>query len=60
MDDINPPRPPINKKQPLKPPAKARKDKPYPMPRVLDDEVVRKMPITAKQLGRIKTMYGIK
>ena len=60
------------KKAPLKPPTKG-KDKPYRMPRILpgkpgspkpgietDERVYRTMPITEKQLGSIKKMYGIK
>jgi hypothetical protein len=47
------------KKKPLKPPVKS-KNKPYPMPRITDDRIIRTMPITEKQLGTIKKMYGIK
>jgi|688.fasta_scaffold733499_4 hypothetical protein len=47
------------KKAPLKPPTKG-KDKPYRMPRITDDRIIRTMPITEKQLGSIKKMYGIK
>jgi hypothetical protein len=57
-----------------KPPVKA-KDKPFPMPKITpnkpgakkptissstDDKIYRTMPITEKQLGGIKKMYGIK
>ena len=34
------------------------KGKPYPMPSI-DDDIVRTMPITSKQLGQIKKRYGI-
>jgi hypothetical protein len=33
-------------------------EKPYPMPSI-DDDIVRMMPITSKQLGQIKKRYGI-
>ena len=33
-------------------------EKPYPMPGI-DDDIVRMMPITSKQLGQIKKRYGI-
>lgn len=60
MIDRDRPQPIISKKKkaPLKPPFKS-KDKPYRMPKI-DDRLIRDMPITAKQLGSIKKMYGIK
>ena len=33
-------------------------EKPYPMPGI-DDDIVRMMPITSKQLNQIKKRYGI-
>jgi len=33
-------------------------EKPFPMPSI-DDDIVRTMPITSKQLGQIKKRYGI-
>jgi hypothetical protein len=58
------PKPPKLKPQPKKPlPVKPRKPLPvkgkaYPMPSI-DDDIVRMMPITSKQLGQIKKYYGI-
>jgi hypothetical protein len=61
------PNPGAGKKAPVKPlpvkPIKGPRDRAYPMPRVgqpVDDKIYRTMPITEKQLGAIKKMYGIK
>jgi hypothetical protein len=47
----------IPKPQPIKGKMK-NGEKPYPMPRI-DDDIVRTMPITSKQLNQIKKRYGI-
>lgn len=55
------PRPGSKKISIPKPNPKATKGnaiKPQPMP--VDDKIYRTMPITEKQLGTIKKMYGIK
>jgi len=44
---------------PKPPPVKQRKLI-TPQPIAIDDQIIRKMPITEKQLGQIKRMYKLK
>ncbi len=55
---IVPKKPLIKGKPKLVVDPKPIKGKPYPMPSI-DDDIVRTMPITSKQLGQIKKRYGI-
>jgi hypothetical protein len=47
-------------KKTAKPPKKARQNPIKPGPSNPDDKIYRTMPITEKQLGAIKKMYGFK
>jgi hypothetical protein len=53
---------PVPGKKPKQPKLKPKlpgAEKPYRMPKIIDDKVLRTMPITQTQLKGIKKMYGI-